>query len=215
MAINIKRTASKKTSTGKTATTCNQYIFILVVLGAFASLLFDTKRLGGIAQNSRTDIDWKEVNNEVPSSLVAYASDGTHFLSYELHYNESFEGIYSLDYHCPEIDGSLATRAPLSPKLVETFHFKTTISTNLKILTLGDSVGLQFHETLEEAANVHNYTERKVLRFAWGKFSGTSISTPIRGNGVLGSLRTTGWYLKGGEGKRIARYPSGCVHVDS
>ena len=122
-------------------------------------------------------------------------------ISYHTNYitTNHLKGCMQVEYHCRAIDGD---RAPLSPKLEETFNFKTTISTNLKILTLGHSVGLQFHETLEEAANVHNYTERKVLRYAWKTHPGTSISKPIRGKGVLGSLRLTGWYLRDGEGKR-------------
>jgi hypothetical protein len=44
----------------------------------------------------------------------------------------------------------------LSPKepLAEILDFTTTVETNIKILMLGDSVGMQFHQVLEEAAGV-------------------------------------------------------------
>ena len=65
---------------------------------------------------------------------------------------------------------------------------------------LGDSVGIQFHQLMEEAAG-GTWSDRKLYTFAWGAHESVSISAPVQGGGVLGAFRMTGMFLKKGLGK--------------
>jgi hypothetical protein len=102
-------------------------------------------------------------------------------------YNESFNPYYQ----CRVEPG---VRQPLYQELQEVeglFDFTTHITTSLKLLLMGDSVGIQFSQLLEEAAgaSVHN---RSVLRYSWGLHEGLHISAPVRGGGAVAGWRITG-----------------------
>ena len=56
----------------------------------------------------------------------------------------------------------------------------------MKILMLGDSVGMQFHQVLEEAAGA-TWDNRTLFKFAWGGHESVSIAAPIQGGCVLGA----------------------------
>lgn len=91
-------------------------------------------------------------------------------------------------------------RVPLSQPFVDVLNMSTYFQTNLRILTLGDSVGIQFHQLMEEAAGA-TWNDRKLYTFAWGAHESVSISAPVQGGGVLGAFRMTGMFLQKGLGK--------------
>lgn len=82
--------------------------------------------------------------------------------------------------------------------------FTTTISTNLKILSIGDSVSIQMTESLDEMFGGQQNVSRHLLwetfpGIAHGSESGT-ICAPTRGGGMHGSWRMTGLLSKKGRG---------------
>jgi hypothetical protein len=75
--------------------------------------------------------------------------------------------------------------------------FTTLLSTDLKILVMGDSVAMQISQTLEEmlgGTNPENH--RKVYRYTLGEREGLHVSAPIRGGGVIAGWRLLGMLLK-------------------
>jgi hypothetical protein len=82
--------------------------------------------------------------------------------------------------------------------------FSTSIRTNLKILLMGDSVGIQFSQTLEMAMGA-DPCARKVLRYTSGKegfgHEGLHVSAPIQGGGTIAGWRINGILQRDGENK--------------
>jgi hypothetical protein len=83
--------------------------------------------------------------------------------------------------------------------------FSTSIRTNLKILLMGDSVGIQFSQTLEMAMGA-DPCARKVLGYSWGRKEGAGheglhVSTPIEGGGTIAGWRINGILQRAGENK--------------
>jgi hypothetical protein len=101
-------------------------------------------------------------------------------------------------------------RVPLPPQLQDILGVTTFFKTNLRIITVGDSVGMQFHELLEEAAGV-TWSSRRVYRNAWGDHESVSVSElpldPSKDQnnvesdtpGILSAFRMTGMLLKAGK----------------
>jgi hypothetical protein len=92
-------------------------------------------------------------------------------------------------------------RVPLAPPLERILGTAiTTVRTNLKIIMVGDSVGMQFHQLLEEAAGA-TWNHRTLYQFAWGAHESVSVAAPVEGGGVLGAFRMTGMLLEAARGK--------------
>lgn len=62
-------------------------------------------------------------------------------------------------------------------------EFLTNLSTNLKILVMGDSVAIQFAQSLEEAAGGATFDQQLLERESWSGHEGMVISAPMRGVG--------------------------------
>lgn len=77
-------------------------------------------------------------------------------ISFTLWRNNTFRNLYTPLYQC-----GVKTNHQLHPEMQDTLNFTTKISTNLKILFMGDSVGVQNAQTFQEGAGA---TERNVLR---------------------------------------------------
>lgn len=100
-------------------------------------------------------------------------------------------------------------RRPLSRNMKELLEFSTKISTNLKIIFLGDSVAMQFKNSLEEAAGV-TFDVRHIYRTVEGKDAESiAVSGPVRGGGVLAGFRITGQLSKSGRGQPLPNNPGG------
>lgn len=80
-------------------------------------------------------------------------------ISYQLWRKNTFTNMFTPFYQCRE-EGMHA----LHPAMKETLDFTTIITTNLKVLVLGDSVGVQIAQGLQEAAGGANL-QRSVLRY--------------------------------------------------
>jgi hypothetical protein len=99
-------------------------------------------------------------------------------------------------------------RTPLSKELhgIIDKDFTVTIQTNMKIISVGDSVLMQFHEVLEESVGMlWNDTfvgKRHVYHNAWGEHESVSVSAPVNGGGVLAAFRMTGLLLQSGKGRK-------------
>ena len=62
--------------------------------------------------------------------------------------------------------------------------FFTSIRTSLNILVMGDSVGIQLSETLEQAMGA-DPCARKVIKYTLGLHEGLHVYAPIQGGGVV------------------------------
>ncbi|KAG7339392.1 hypothetical protein IV203_006488 [Nitzschia inconspicua] len=89
-------------------------------------------------------------------------------------------------------------RVALPTYLQEIMDVTTYIQTNLKILSVGDSVGIQVHQVLEEAiGGVWNDTRRTVYHNAWGDHESVSVLTV--NETVVAAFRMTGLLLPSGK----------------
>lgn len=80
-------------------------------------------------------------------------------ISFTLLRNNTFRNLYTPFYRC-----TVERKHQLHPDMQDTLNFTTKISTNLKILFMGDSVAVQNAQSFQEAAGA---TERKVFRSFW------------------------------------------------
>lgn len=89
-------------------------------------------------------------------------------------------------------------RVALTDFLTNIMNVTTYIYTNLKLLSVGDSVGMQFHQVLEEAVGGKwNDPRRTVYQNAWGDHESVSV---LAGKGtVVAGFRMTGLLLQAGK----------------
>ena len=92
-------------------------------------------------------------------------------------------------------------REPLLEGLQPLLNFTTTIRTHLNLLVMGDSVGIQFGQLLEEALGAKE-SSRTLIHEAWVGHDGVTISSTA-GGGALANYRITGMFLAEGEGKPL------------
>ncbi|KAL7444590.1 hypothetical protein ACHAXH_006442 [Discostella pseudostelligera] len=90
--------------------------------------------------------------------------------------------------------------------------FTVTISTNLKLLFIGDSVVVQLAQAFDEMVT-HNKQQttqtRKVLWESWNGHDGGTIVVPTRGGGVSALWRMTGLLSRSRKGKPPANAAGG------
>lgn len=87
-------------------------------------------------------------------------------------------------------------------------NFTTTVSTNLKLLFMGDSVGIQILQQFSVAAGVTTHRQRHIMRYSWGQHEGLSLA-PIRGGGLLAGWRLTGMLARANENRPLPNKPGG------
>jgi hypothetical protein len=129
------------------------------------------------------------------------------FLSYQLSHDQPYNLTFAPYTQCEVMDVTTTIddsnkrktkaiqRVPLSPSLHSILNVSTYFQTNLKILVLGDSVGIQFAQVLQEAAGANHVS---MLIYAWGLHEKVSIAAPIQGGGVVAGFRHTKMFLKHG-----------------
>jgi hypothetical protein len=86
--------------------------------------------------------------------------------------------------------------------------FTTSVTTDLKILFMGDSVSIQYSQGFEEAAGAL-HAHRGVIRYSWGTHEGLHVSAPVRGGVVVAGWRMTGLLSRKGENKPLPNSPRG------
>lgn len=128
------------------------------------------------------------------------------FVSYQLHYDQPYNLTFGHQTTCKvgtttnKWGRNRILRVPLAPAFRRALEVTATVATNLKIISVGDSVGMQFHQVLEEAAGI-THDIRRVYHNAWGEHESVSVSCPTRGGGVLAAFRMTGMFLLSGKGR--------------
>jgi hypothetical protein len=80
--------------------------------------------------------------------------------------------------------------------------FTTSVTSDLKILFMGDSVSIQYSKGFEEAAGAL-HAHRAVLRYTRGTNEGLHVSAPVRGGGVVAGWRMTGLLSRRRENKPL------------
>jgi hypothetical protein len=144
----------------------------------------------------------KEAANAFNSSLTALmvreSKKQPSRISYTLHPKDlrPYKNTFNKNYHCPIVEEGRKRRArrglPAEMKnAMGVLDFTTSVTTDLKILFMGDSVSVQNSQGFEEAAGAL-YTHRVVLRNSWGRNEGLTVSAPVRGGGVVAGWRLTG-----------------------
>ena len=88
-------------------------------------------------------------------------------------------------------------------------NFTVSISNSLKILTIGDSLSVQFSESLDEIMGGADLSSRTVLWEAWSGHIGGSIVWPTYGGGATGTFRMTALLSGKNEGKPPANIAGG------
>ena len=148
------------------------------------------------------------------------------WISYRLRRNVHFNNTFNPTLRCPlgeraflEGKGNrkrFSARRELPLEMKSALDFVTTISTNLKIVVMGDSVGIQVAQGLEEASGA-SHQHRTVLRPAWGPPHETmAVSAPVEGGGVIASWRIIGMLKRESEGKPLPNnYGGGWLRKDA
>lgn len=99
---------------------------------------------------------------------------------------------------------------PLLPASMAKFiNFTTVISTNLKIIFMGDSIAVQFAQWFHRAIGVTSEKKRHILRYSWSNYEGLVLAPAIRGGGQVASWRVTGMVRDDGENKPLPNQPGG------
>jgi hypothetical protein len=161
----------------------------------------DPARANGIASTP-----FSSNNSIVEEMTPGRSSIEELFVAYQLHYDQPYNITFGHQTTCKvgitanKWGRKQIKRVPLSPPFQQILGVTTTWATNLKVISVGDSVGMQFHEMLEEAAGI-SYHTRHVYHNAWGEHESVSISAPTHGGGVLAAFRMTGMLLPSGKGR--------------
>jgi hypothetical protein len=123
-------------------------------------------------------------------------------------------------YYVCKANKYFGPRAAVSPVFLQNgvLDFDTQITTSLKIIVLGDSVGIQFSQALQEAAGAE-VGNRHVILYSWRKHEGVHLAQPVRGGGAVAGFRITGMftYKQKDNHFQLAPVPGGGwmqMHVD-
>jgi hypothetical protein len=134
------------------------------------------------------------------------------FLSYRLEYDKPYKVKYGPHTQCAvgtktnKFGRKPITRVGLSQSLSKILNVTAYLRTNLKIISVGDSVSMQFHQVLEEAlqpppTTTGDETYRTMYQYAWKGHESVVVTAPVNGGGALAALRMTGLLLEEGRGK--------------
>jgi hypothetical protein len=173
---------------------------LLISASSNSSLSFDSQQQRLTPDKSAILQNW----NTRPSANAT--DDDKLFISYQLHSNRPYNITYGYFTKCyvgvktNKWGRKPIRRVALAPDLAKVLGVTTTLQTNLKILSLGDSVGIQYHQLLEEAAGAQ-WQNRQLYQFAWGEHESTSVAAPVDGGGVLAAFRMTGMLLEAHRGQ--------------
>jgi hypothetical protein len=129
-------------------------------------------------------------------------------ISYKLFRQLQFHGKYGQGYSCQEGIGT--TRMPLPSEMQQPgmFDFFPRISTNLKIIFLGDSVSMQLSQTFDEAviSSKHPDVRDVLYTFERDNKESLTVAAPIRGGGVSVGFRFYNLFYGVTERRRHGRH---------
>jgi len=155
------------------------FLFLLVLgLGLAFHQIFNTSFLSSLSSSSSSSS-----SQEAPV-VISYK------LIRGLPYNSTFDPFYAC-----KADGYTGARAAVAPAFSKkgVVDFNVQLSTSLKILIVGDSVGIQFSQALQEAAGA-NTADRHVVKYAWRDHEGVHLASPVSGGGAVAGFRITGLF---------------------
>jgi hypothetical protein len=167
----------------------------------------NTRTDGGtttITQPPPADSQYETANADVTPIMTTRRRRGrssSSFVRYELMRNNTFRNMYNPYMQCIP-----SRHVPLSSTLLPLLDFTVRVSTNLKILFLGDSVSVMTAQMFQEQCAVSGMTtttttndglppppqDRTVLRYSWGTTEGLHVAAPVAGGGVVAGWRITG-----------------------
>jgi hypothetical protein len=131
-------------------------------------------------------------------------------ISYTLHpqstrpYNDTFNPYQ----RCPILKGKREGLPAAMKNATGVLDFTTSVTTDLKILFMGDSVSLHYSQGFEEAAGAQ-HAQRTVIRYAFRVHEGLHVSAPVRGGGVVAGWRITGLLRRKGENEPLPNEKGG------
>ena len=143
-------------------------------------------------------------NKETPPPRMNHPNNKDQFISYRI--------LQNLTYHhgkSPDCRSSVYSRTfhPYLHQRSGILDFHTHIQTNLNILYVGSSVGMQFVEALQQATVSYNNSE--IIRYSWGNYHENTIVSQTPHKGTVSGLRVTGLFLNKSRDKGKWVAPSG------
>lgn len=123
-----------------------------------------------------------------------FISKNHQIISYKLIQGYQRNNTFDPYYVC-RADKFFGPRAATSPAFLQkgVLDFDAQITTSLKIIVLGDSVGIQFSQALQEAAGAQ-VQNRHVVKYSWRNHEGVHLAQPVRGGGAVAGYRITGMF---------------------
>jgi hypothetical protein len=172
---------------------------MLFALGCF----FVGHQVATLAFSSSSSI----ATSEVKSQLHARVSSLQNRISYTLHQQSSrpYNDTFNPNYKCPV---KIGKRAGLPAAMKSVLDFTTSVTTDLKILFMGDSVSMQYSRGFEEAAGAQ-HAFRTVIRYSHGTHECLHVSAPVRGGGVVAGWRLTDLLRRNRENTPLPNQPGG------
>lgn len=151
--------------------------------------------------------------NHIQTIDSANATTADIQISFQLHDPDilPFKDLYAPRHGCPlgELSKGGGYRVLDLPSALQldtnggrVLDFTTTLSSNLKILQLGDSVTFQMTEAIDEMFGAEKAPQKR--HYLWEAFAGGEGGTlvaPTRGGGIHGAWRITALLSEGARGK--------------
>jgi hypothetical protein len=164
----------------------------------------------GVSSADASDASKEAAANAFNSRITAYESERQPSrISITLHPKElrPYTNSFNPFAGCPIVDanGKKKGRLGLPAEMKNAtgvLDFTTSVTTDLKILFMGDSVSMQYSQGFEEGAGAL-HAHRTVLRYSWGFHEGLHVSAPVRGGGVVAGWRITDLLSRKGENKPL------------
>jgi hypothetical protein len=155
--------------------------------GKINSLLTDNNTNSSMATNSNdtTSTGNSSTNVILPPSEKSMTKRNKTFIAYELVKDLPLQEVYNVigrDHY----DICMLSEPFQAPGL---FDFSTLIDTNLNILYVGDSVGMQFSQILQEATHPIN---RETIRYSYGNVHENTHIALTPSGGTVAGTRVTG-----------------------
>lgn len=126
--------------------------------------------------------------------LPPIPSSESTIISYTLIKGMQIRNTFDPFYAC-KADKYTGPRIAVSPAFTApgVLDFQTQITSSLKIMVVGDSVGIQLSQALQESMGAE-IQDRHVVKYAWRKHEGVHLAMPVRGGGAAAGYRITGMF---------------------
>jgi hypothetical protein len=146
-------------------------------------------------------------NSSLIPSIIRESEKQPSRISYTLHPKDLrlYKNTFNEYFQCPIVEEGPKIRRGLPAEMKNTtgvLDFTTSVTTDLKILFMGDSVSMQCSQGFEEAAGALP-AHRSVLRYLWERHESLTVSAPVQGGGVVAGWRITGLLNRRRENKPL------------